>query len=82
MNWLETVASIVVGWTALSVVLLVTWSRFMEHLRRKERALAPDATSARVGPIKTQRTSVSRPDDLRRGSHLWLPSQHRLVPAP
>ena len=40
MDWLKTAAEILVGWTALSLMLLVAWSRFMGHLRRKEAELA------------------------------------------
>jgi hypothetical protein len=36
MDWLETVAGVAVGWTALSVALVVAWSRFMNHVARKE----------------------------------------------
>jgi hypothetical protein len=40
MDRLETVAWIVAGWIALSVVLIVAWSRFMDHMAGKERELA------------------------------------------
>jgi len=40
MDWLKTVAEILVGWTALSLMLLAAWSRFMDHLRDKEAEIA------------------------------------------
>jgi hypothetical protein len=39
MDWLKTAAEILVGWTALSVMFVVAWSRFMAQLRRKEAEL-------------------------------------------
>jgi hypothetical protein len=46
MDWLETAASIAVGWTALSVAFVVAWSRFMGHVARKEHDLTRVAISA------------------------------------
>jgi len=45
-NWLETAAGVAVGWTALSLALVTAWSRFMDHVARKERDLARVADPA------------------------------------
>jgi len=46
MDWLEIAVGMAVGWTALSVAFVVAWSRFMNHVARKDRDLARIARSA------------------------------------
>jgi len=58
MDWLKTVAEILVGWTALSVMLLVAWSRFMDHLRRKEAELTWSDTEIETALRETRQLAA------------------------
>jgi hypothetical protein len=56
MDLVEKAGFVVLGWTALSLVVAVGWSRFMCQLRRKEHMLAADrqrrARKARRAQVK------------------------------
>ena len=36
MDWIEAAVEVMVGWTALALVLVACWSRFMTCLQAKE----------------------------------------------
>jgi hypothetical protein len=58
MDWLEIAASIVAGWIALSLLLVVAWSRFMDHLARKEHELARVVRSASPASLEAYQTAA------------------------
>ena len=40
MEWLEILLKVLIGWSAISVVFVLAWSRFMGHLHRMDRQVA------------------------------------------
>jgi hypothetical protein len=75
---MDLLVHIAVGWIALSVMLVVAWTRFMEHLRCKEHALAKRATFMHEAPLEPRRTLASASDHTDGGSDVWSRSQHVL----